>query len=103
MTQPLRCRPGCAASGFAIGFRRGRPNPILLTSTTSKVRPIFADIRIPKDRGRFPNAKSFSDLTDAQLRLLAGQNGFTGLTTTSGAVATWNHDIQFQPSDGAPD
>src|ERR1700730_5314225 len=63
----------------------------------------FADIRIPKDRGRFPNAKSFSDLTDAQLRLLAGQNGFTGLTTTSGAVATWNHDIQFQPSDGAPD
>jgi hypothetical protein len=63
----------------------------------------FADIRIPKERGRFPNAKSFADLTDPQLRLLAGQNGFTGLTTTSGAVATWNHDIQFQPSVGAPD
>src|SRR5260370_10723858 len=63
----------------------------------------FADIRIPKDRTRFPNAKSFADLTDQQLRLLARQNGFTGLTTTSGAVATWNHDIQFQPSDGAPD
>jgi hypothetical protein len=63
----------------------------------------FADIRIPKDRTRFPNAKSFVDLTDQQLRLLARQNGFTGLTTTSGAVATWNHDIQFQPSDGAPD
>jgi len=63
----------------------------------------FADIRIPKDRMRFPNAKSFADLPDQQLRLLARQNGFTGLTTTSGAVATWNHDIQFQPSDGAPD
>jgi len=63
----------------------------------------FADIRIPKDRTRFPNAKSFADLTDQQLRLLARQNGFTGLTTTSGPVATWNHDIQFQPSDGAPD
>jgi hypothetical protein len=63
----------------------------------------FADIRIPRDRTRFPNAKSFADLTDQQLRLLARQNGFTGLTTTSGAVATWNHDIQFQPSDGAPD
>ena len=63
----------------------------------------FADIRIPKDRPRFPNAKSFADLTDQQLRLLAGQNGFTGLTTTSGAVTTWNHDIQFQPSDGAAD
>jgi hypothetical protein len=63
----------------------------------------FADIRIPRDRTRFSNAKSFADLTDQQLRLLARQNGFTGLTTTSGAVATWNHDIQFQPSDGAPD
>jgi hypothetical protein len=63
----------------------------------------FADMRVPKDRGRFPNTKSFADLTDPQLRLLAGQNGFTGLTTTSGAVATWNHDIQFQPSDGTPD
>jgi hypothetical protein len=63
----------------------------------------FADIRIPRDRPRYPNAKSFADLTDQQLRLLARQNGFAGLTTTSGAVATWNHDIQFQPSDGAPD
>jgi hypothetical protein len=63
----------------------------------------FADIRIPKARGRFSNAKSFADLTDHELRLLARQNGFTGLTTTSGAVATWNHDIQFQPSDGTPD
>jgi hypothetical protein len=63
----------------------------------------FADIRIPRDRTRFSHAKSFADLTDQQLRLLARQNGFTGLTTASGAVATWNHDIQFQPSDGAPD
>jgi hypothetical protein len=63
----------------------------------------FADIRIPKERGRFPKANSFADLTDWELRLLARQNGFTGLTTTFGAVATWNHDIQFQPSDGTPD
>jgi hypothetical protein len=63
----------------------------------------FADVRIPRDRTRFPNAKSFADLTDQALRLLARQNGFTGLTTTTGSVATWNHDIQFQPSDGTPD
>lgn len=63
----------------------------------------FADIRIPKDRGRFPKAQSFADLTDQELRLLTRQNGFTGLTSTVGAVATWNHDIQFQPSDGTPD
>jgi len=63
----------------------------------------FADMRIPKDRGRLSKARSFADLTDSELRLLARQNGFTGLTMTSGAVAIWNHDIQFQPSDGTPD
>jgi hypothetical protein len=63
----------------------------------------FADIRIPKDRPRFSSARSFADLTDQQLRLLAGQNGFTGRTTMTGTVATWQHDIQFQPPDGTPD
>ncbi len=63
----------------------------------------FADMRIPKELGHMPEAKSFADLTESQLRLLAGQEGFTGLTTISGAVATWNHDIQFQPSQGTPD
>jgi hypothetical protein len=63
----------------------------------------FADMRIPKGLGRMPKAKSFADLTESQLRLLAGQEGFTGMTTTTGTVATWNHDIQFQPSKGTPD
>lgn len=63
----------------------------------------FADIRIPKDRAGISTAKSFAGLTDQQLRLLARQNGFTGLTTMAGAVATWHHDIEFQPSDGTPD
>jgi len=63
----------------------------------------FADIRIPKDRPRISTAKSFADLTDQQLRLLARQNGFTGRTTMRGAVATWHHDIDFRPPDGAPD
>jgi hypothetical protein len=63
----------------------------------------FADIRIPKDRPRFLAANSFADLTDQQLRLLAGQNGITGRTTMAGTVATWQHDIEFQPSDGTPD
>jgi hypothetical protein len=63
----------------------------------------FADIRIPKDRAGISTAKSFADLTDQQLRLLARQNGFTGLTTMARAVATSQHDIEFQPSDGTPD
>jgi hypothetical protein len=63
----------------------------------------FADMRIPRDRSGMAAAKSFADLTDEQLRSLAGQNGFTGRTTLAGMVATWQHDIDFQPSDGTPD
>jgi hypothetical protein len=63
----------------------------------------FADIRIPKARSEISTARSFADLTDQQLRLLAAQNGFTGRTTMAGAVATWHHDIEFQPSNGTLD
>jgi hypothetical protein len=63
----------------------------------------FADMRIPRDRSGVVAAKSFADVTDEQLRSLARQNGFTGRTTMAGIVATWQHDIDFQPSDGTPD
>jgi hypothetical protein len=63
----------------------------------------FADIRIPKVRSGFSAVKSFADLTDQQLRILAGQNGFTGRTTMAGPVATWSDEIAFQPPDGTPD
>ncbi len=63
----------------------------------------FADVRIPKDRTGISAARSFAELTDAQLRLLTHQNGFTGHTTIAGAVATWHHEIDFRPSDGTPD
>jgi hypothetical protein len=48
-------------------------------------------------------ATSFADLTDRQLRLLAGQNGLTGRTTLSGTVATWSDEVAFQPPNGSPD
>ena len=63
----------------------------------------FADMRIPRDRSGALAAKSFADLTDEELRSLTGQNGFTGRTTVAGMVATWQHHIDFQPSDGTPD
>lgn len=63
----------------------------------------FADMRIPKDRLGVVAAKSFAELTDEQLRSLTRQNGFTGRTTMTGLVATWAHDISYQPSDGTPD
>jgi hypothetical protein len=84
-------------------IQKGKTQSNTLDVHYLQTQTYFADIRIPKDRTRFPNAKSFADLTDQQLQLLARQNGFTGLTTKLGAVATWNHDIQFQPSDGSPD
>jgi hypothetical protein len=63
----------------------------------------FADMRIPRDRSGVVAAKSFADLTDEQVRSLTRQIGFTGRTTVEGMVATWQHDIDFQPSDGTPD
>jgi hypothetical protein len=61
---------------------------------------VMVDMRIPKDRPIFAQAKSFGDLTDSELRLLARQQGFAGQTTVAAAVATWHHEIDFQPPDG---
>jgi hypothetical protein len=63
----------------------------------------FSDVRIPKDRPRIAGAASFTDLSDGDLRLLAKQSGFIGSTTMVGAVATWHHDMQYQPPDGTED
>ena len=64
---------------------------------------VFGDARFPVDRPEFPLAASFADLSDSDLRFLARQQGFTGHTTVAGAVATWGHEIDFQPSDGTTD
>jgi hypothetical protein len=63
----------------------------------------FGDARVPRDRPSFPHAASFADLTDAELRLLAQQKGFTGHTTVAGDNATWHHQIDYQPPDGTDD
>jgi hypothetical protein len=63
----------------------------------------FADIRILRDRSGLAGARSFGELTDAQLMLLASQNGLEGITTLKGDVATWSDEVSFQPSDGTPD
>jgi hypothetical protein len=64
---------------------------------------LFGDMRIPRDRPAFAQAKSFTDLTDADLLQLARQRGFTGSTTVSDARATWHHEVDFQPPDSAED
>jgi hypothetical protein len=64
---------------------------------------LFGDVRIPRDRPSLAHAHSFADLTDAELLLLAKQRAFAGTTTIDGALATWHHEIDFQPSDSSAD
>lgn len=64
---------------------------------------LFGDVRIPRDRPNFPGATSLRDLTDAQLRTLYDQQGFSGFTTVDGYVTTWHHEIDYQPPDGSVD
>ncbi|QBB72339.1 hypothetical protein ELE36_19290 [Pseudolysobacter antarcticus] len=64
---------------------------------------LFGDCRIPKDRPAFPDAKSLADLTDAQLKTLYAQEGFSGYTTVDGYIITWHHEIGYQPPDGTID
>ena len=64
---------------------------------------VFADMRIPRDRTALAHAASFADLTDRELLLLARQRGFAGNTSVAGDIATWHHEIDFQPSDSSPD
>lgn len=64
---------------------------------------VFGDVRFPVDRPTFPRATSFADLSENELRSLAQQIGFTGHTRITGDVATWSHEISFQPPDGSTD
>lgn len=64
---------------------------------------VFGDVRIPADRPQFSHAASFADLSDGDLKLLASQQAMAGRTRVDGAVATWDHEISFQPEDGSTD
>ena len=64
---------------------------------------LFGDVRLPRTRPAFSHARSFADLTDDELLQLAKQRGFAGTTTAAGALATWHHEIDFQPPDTSVD
>ena len=63
----------------------------------------FGDVRFPLGRPNLSRATSFADLTDDELRGLAKQRGFVGRITADDLIATWNHEIDFQPNSGSPD
>ena len=62
---------------------------------------VFGDVRIRLDRPDLAHATSFADLSDDQLAQLARQNGFAGVATIEGNNATWHHEIDYQPAEGA--
>jgi hypothetical protein len=84
-------------------IRRGGVTDSKVTVRFLQTPTVFGDVRIPSDRPRFPRAATLADLKDEELAILAKQNGFFGYTTIEGDVATWHHEIDYQPSESAPD
>lgn len=62
----------------------------------------FGDVRIPS-RPLMERARSFTDLSDADLAILARQQGFVGTTTVTGRQSTWHHELDYQPADMSAD
>jgi hypothetical protein len=61
------------------------------------------DIRIPDERPDFSSCACLQDCSMAQLRWLATQQGFAGVTTVNGTVCQWQRELDFQPSTGVAD
>jgi len=55
---------------------------------------LYADVRIPADRGR---RGRLARLTPAGLRALARQQGFAGALTVDGDMLTWQRWLDYQP------
>jgi hypothetical protein len=62
-----------------------------------------ADIRIPDARPDFSKVKHLADCSLEQLRWLATQQGFTGITHINGNTCQWVRDYDFQPSNDQRD
>jgi len=58
---------------------------------------LHADIRIPADRPDFRGKTSFLDFSVDELRLLARQQGFAGVTSVVGDRCQWLRQIDYQP------
>jgi hypothetical protein len=63
----------------------------------------YGDVRIPSKRAVSSSANAITDLTDVELRSLLQQKGFTGSMSVKGGVATWTHDMDYQPPSSADD
>ncbi|MEO6696680.1 MAG: hypothetical protein ABIN45_01615 [Gammaproteobacteria bacterium] len=64
---------------------------------------LHADIRVPADRPDFREKHGLQDLTIDELRLLARQQGFAGVTLVEGDTCLWRRHIDYQPPTGGRD
>lgn len=62
-----------------------------------------ADIRIPADRPEFDDVECLADCSTEQLRWLATQQGFTGITQVNDSLCQWLRDHDYQPANGQRD
>ncbi len=61
------------------------------------------DIRIPALRPDFSDCTCLQDCSTEQLRWLATQQGFAGVTEVSGNICNWHRELDLQPDNGVPD
>lgn len=74
----------------------------LVTDTSSTVlwlqTPLWhADLRLPVFRPSGADVARFADCSSTDIRRLAQQQGFSGITQVEGDVCTWLRDVDFQP------
>ena len=103
----LRTAPPWFVGAWKREWMRPRGGTACETSIVRDLQTpsVFGSVRIAIHRPAFPRAQSFADLDDAQLAVLLTQRGgfagtasFVGENATS--IATWNHEIDFQPRNG---
>ena len=62
-----------------------------------------ADIRIPADRPVFSGKNTLQDFSLDELKLLARQQGFAGITSVIGNCCLWARQMDYQPPRGRHD
>jgi len=62
-----------------------------------------SDLRIPVARSGCDGLTGLDAATPAQLRLLAAQQGFAGITVVEGDLCQWDRRVDFQPPSGYRD
>lgn len=64
---------------------------------------LHADIRVPANRPDFRGKHGLQDLTLNELKQLARQHGFAGVTQVADDICEWYRRIDYQPPNGGRD